>query len=236
MISDWHSETLDGDLHLWIAPTTWSGPRHAPPGAPSPWLSAAEREEWATFKIRKRADEFRSGRKLLRHALRAAGFPTESLAVVRDRYRAPRIAGAAPAPAFSISHCGGFERDGWCVVVVGPPGSRVGVDAEPLASPPAPSALGVMAAGDERLWLAGAGPAARLRAWVVKECVQKTLGLGMHLDPRRIDSRATAVRFGGLDIALRVLERRELLIALGTCRPASPAWRELCAKNASCSA
>jgi phosphopantetheinyl transferase len=204
------------ELVLGIGAAWRSGAAHAPPGPPPRWLSPPERREWACFATRKRADEFRSGRTLLRQVLAAAGYPAAGLVVRRTAYREPRLAGLADPPPFSICHCGGGAGgEGRCLVVTGPPGTRVGIDAEPLASPPAASALAVMAAGAERDELAAAPPRARLRAWVVKECVQKALGLGMALDPRAIDTRRQPVVAAGCAVAVELLELDGLLVAVG---------------------
>jgi phosphopantetheinyl transferase len=219
MSYDCHSERLAEGLVLWTAPTAWSGPFHSPPGPPPPWLSAAERAEWQTFRCRKRADEFAAGRRLLRHALAAGGLQSDELIISRDRFRAPRIDLPRAAPSFSLSHCGAFTGVGWTVALLGPPGSRLGVDAEPLLPALAANVVALIAAGAEGSGLAAGGPADRLRAWVVKECVQKTLGLGMHLDPRRVDARDNPIRIGGRAIAMRVMERHGLLIAVGISLP-----------------
>ena len=194
---------------MWATRIDLNGASHDSPGLPSHWLSAAERQEWASFATHKRAEEFRVGRGLLRQALLASGVDVAGLEVSRDRHRAPRLEGAVNPPAFSICHGGGFA-----LVLLGPPGQRIGIDAEPLDGDPGPAILDVMAQHEERRVLAAAGSRERLQAWVIKESVQKALGLGMHLDPRRIDSSVRPVRIGEVEVEVQILERWGLQIGI----------------------
>ncbi|WP_179130893.1 4'-phosphopantetheinyl transferase family protein [Candidatus Entotheonella palauensis] len=206
-------------MTLWARPIEPSLALHLPPGPVPQWLSAPEQAEWATFATRKRAEEFRAGRHLLRTALTAQGFQTEALSITRDSHRAPVLRGLPQPPSFSICHCGHLAERAWSLVLIGPPGWQIGLDAEPLTPPLPTSVLGIMARGAEREALAAADAFTRLRAWVLKECVQKALKLGMHLDPRTIDTRVTPIRLLGYTVDVRVFERWGLMIGTGVARP-----------------
>jgi len=207
------------ELTLWAAPISPTGPLHSPPGAPPDWLSGPEKAEWATFVTRKRADEYRTGRSPLRRALAERRYPLSSVVVTRDRYGVPIIEGVCEPPSFSICHCGGFAHHWWALVLVGPPALRIGMDAEPLSTRLSPAVLRYMAAPEEREALQQAGPFSWLRAWVLKECVQKALGLGMHLKPWLIDTRRLPIRIAQHSIDVRVRCQWGLLIAAGILRP-----------------
>ena len=202
MSCDSTSEALGDGLVLWVASVAASGAAHEPPDPPPEWLSPPERAEWERFATRKRADEFAACRKLLRAAL-----GRDDIIVERDAHRAPTVAGAPP---FSLCHAGGRA-----LVLTGPPGTRVGVDAEPVDRTIADATLALMARADELEALRADPPRARLRAWVAKECVQKVLGRGMRCDPRTIDARADPEMVEGVAVAVRFLEREGLLVAVG---------------------
>lgn len=81
-----------------------------------------------------------------------------------------------------------------CALACGPPGLRMGVDLESLASPPpAPRAFHP----GERL----SGPRDALRRWTVKEALLKALGTGLAIDPALIPAGRRGQRRGCLSAA-----------------------------------
>jgi phosphopantetheinyl transferase (holo-ACP synthase) len=148
----------------------------------------AQAGEVDTFVTQKRRDEHLSGRRLLGEALRAWGIADLSVVEVhRDQFRAPSIRfiqgvwKRTPLPNISISH-----SDGMAFVALAPSTHHVGLDAEPLTRTLAENAFDLMAKGEE-LERLRAKPHEAFRAWTGKEAVQKSLGQGMHLNPREIE-------------------------------------------------
>ncbi|MDP6199447.1 MAG: 4'-phosphopantetheinyl transferase superfamily protein [Candidatus Poseidonia sp.] len=145
-------------------------------------------EEVATFVTEKRRNEHLSGRWLLGVALERWGVTDlSSIEVQRTEHRAPYLAHIqgvwkrTPLPSVSIAH----SSD--CVVVAcAPPDWAVGIDMEPEGRTLAPNAYDMMAKGEELRSLRE-HPDAAMRLWTGKEAVQKSLGLGMHLNPRDIE-------------------------------------------------
>lgn len=156
---------------------------HAPGDVP-----LADANEVATFVTQKRMDEHLSGRWLLGLALHRWGIDDLScLEVHRTEHRAPYlnyIQGVwkrTPLPHVSIAH-----SHGRVFVALSPPSHRVGIDAEPLTRTLASNAYDMMAKGRELAALQE-HPASAMVSWTAKEAVQKSLGLGMHLNPREIE-------------------------------------------------
>ncbi len=143
-------------------------------------------DEVATFATKKRHEEHLSGRWLLQCALEEWGFDSVDLMVSRTEQRAPYlhyIPGLwknTPLPSLSISHA-----SGWAYVALIEHGWRIGIDAESSARGLQPNAFDLMAKGDELQSLRQC-PERAIEVWVGKEAVQKTLGMGMHLNPREI--------------------------------------------------
>ena len=146
----------------------------------------ANADEVATFATKKRHEEHLSGRWLLQCALEEWGFDSVDLMVSRTEQRAPYlhyIPGLwknTPLPSLSISHA-----SGWAYVALIEHGWRIGIDAESSARGLQPNAFDLMAKGDELQSLRQC-PERAIEVWVGKEAVQKTLGMGMHLNPREI--------------------------------------------------
>lgn len=148
----------------------------------------ARADEVSSFITRKRRHEHLTGRWLLGHALSRWGLNDLSVVeVVRDEQRAPslvHIQGVwkrTPLPSFSITH-----SDGVVFLALADSKWAVGLDAEPLDRTLAQNAFDMMAKGDE-LDALRAFPEHVFQAWTGKEAVQKCLGLGMHLNPRKIE-------------------------------------------------
>lgn len=144
-------------------------------------------DELATFKTQKRMDEHLSARWLLGVALKEWGIVDFShLVVSRTDKRAPFLQAIQglwiqpTLPSISISHsqtlaCIALIEHGWAV----------GIDAEPLSRPPAPTVFDMMARGEELNRLRS-GELDALWAWTSKEAIQKAARQGMHLNPRDI--------------------------------------------------
>lgn len=147
----------------------------------------ADADEVRTFAVEKRRREHLSARWLLAQVLREAAQVNPSLVmVVRDEYRAPRLSYIhgvwlrTPLPSVSIAH-----SQGKAFVAIGAPHDAIGIDAEPMTRQLAVNAFDMMARGSE-LALLNQHPGQAMRSWVAKEAVQKSLGLGMHLNPRDV--------------------------------------------------
>ncbi len=148
----------------------------------------ADPAEVATFATDKRRDEHLTGRWLLGAVLQAQGeADLSSLEVIRSEHRAPslaRIQGVwrrTPLPSISIAH-----SEGMAFVALADRAWSVGVDAEPLDRTLAANAFDLMAKGEE-LQRLEQQPQTAMRLWTGKEAVQKSMGLGMHLNPREIE-------------------------------------------------
>lgn len=144
-------------------------------------------QEVQTFKTQKRKDEHLSGRKLLYNALNHWGLDSpDEVEVRRDEYRAPSLAWIHgiwknhSLPGFSICHSNEYV---WVAIVES--GWSVGVDVEKADRVIAENALDLMAKGDE-LKLLQSNPDQTIISWTSKESIQKSMGLGMHFNPRHI--------------------------------------------------
>lgn len=145
-------------------------------------------DEVATFVTEKRRSEHLSGRWLLGVALEHWGVTDLStIEVQRTEHRAPYLTyiqgvwRRTPLPNISIAHSN--DR---VVVACASPEWSIGIDMEPEGRTLAPNAFDMMAKGEELRFLR-AHPDEAMRLWTGKEAIQKTLGLGMHLNPRDIE-------------------------------------------------
>ena len=145
-------------------------------------------DEVATFVTEKRRSEHLSGRWLLGVALEHWGVTDLStIEVQRTEHRAPYLTyiqgvwRRTPLPNISIAHSN--DR---VVVACASPEWSIGIDMEPEGRTLAPNAFDMMAKGEELRYLR-AHPDEAMRLWTGKEAIQKTLGLGMHLNPRDIE-------------------------------------------------
>lgn len=147
----------------------------------------ADADEVATFVVQKRCDEHLTGRWLLQEALALWGIDATLVSVERTKHRAPYLAYIAgvwkntPLPSISLCHSGG-----WAYVAIAEPEWCVGLDGEPSDRGIQPNAFSMMAKEAELEFLL-AHPSCAIEAWVSKEAIQKSLGLGMHLNPRKIE-------------------------------------------------
>jgi len=144
-------------------------------------------DEIKTFKTQKRSNEHLSARWLLEEALKEwGGLDCTQLSIARTNERAPYLQAIQglwvqpQLPSISISH-----SEELAVVALIEQGWTVGVDAEPLARPPAPTVYDMMSKGEELEHLRD-GKLDALWAWTSKEAIQKAARKGMHLNPRDI--------------------------------------------------
>jgi len=149
-------------------------------------VSLASADEVGTFVVEKRRQEHLSGRWLLVQALAKWGLNADELEVRRTEERAPVLAYlpglwlSTPLPSISIAH-----SDGWAYVALIESGWSIGIDGESAERGIASNAFDMMSKGQELVWLK-ANPEYAIRLWTSKESVQKTMQLGMHLNPREI--------------------------------------------------
>ena len=148
----------------------------------------ADADEVSTFVTDKRRMEHLSGRWLLHYSLIQWGINSiDEIEVRRDELRAPSLEFIhgiwrnEPLPSISIGH-----GNGWAYVALIAPGWTVGIDAEPSARGIADNALDLMASGDELQQIRN-NPEMAIRSWTAKESVQKTMRMGMKLNPREIE-------------------------------------------------
>ncbi|MEJ6653706.1 MAG: 4'-phosphopantetheinyl transferase superfamily protein, partial [Euryarchaeota archaeon] len=148
----------------------------------------ADADEVSTFGSETRRMEHLSGRWLLHYSLIQWGINSiDEIEVRRDELRAPSLEFIhgiwrnEPLPSISIGH-----GNGWAYVALIAPGWTVGIDAEPSARGIADNALDLMASGDELQQIRN-NPEMAIRSWTAKESVQKTMRMGMKLNPRKIE-------------------------------------------------
>ena len=146
-----------------------------------------QRDEVKTFATEKRRMDHFNGRRLLEIALSKWGLSTlDDIEVLRTEKREPYlrfIQGVwknQPLPSFSIAHSGDYVFVALCET-----GWSIGIDAEPLDRELSSGVYELMSSGDELRFL-HAHPEHALMFWTVKEAVQKSMGQGMHFNPRKI--------------------------------------------------
>jgi len=150
-------------------------------------LHLIQADEVRTFATEKRRMDHFNGRWLLENALSKWGLSTlDDIEVLRTDKREPYlryIQGVwknQPLPSFSIAHSAHHVFVALCEA-----GWSIGIDAEPLDRELSSGVYELMSSGDELKFL-HAHPERALRYWTLKEAVQKSMGQGMHLNPRKI--------------------------------------------------
>ena len=143
-------------------------------------------DEYNSFKTDKRRAEHVSARFALCSILNKWGLDVEQMKIVRDNNRAPSLQWleglyrSEPLPGISLGH-----SNGHAVAAVIEPGWWVGIDAEPEDRKIAANALDQFCKGEELEMLSGRSDEA-VKLWTSKEAVQKSMHLGMNLNPREI--------------------------------------------------
>jgi 4'-phosphopantetheinyl transferase EntD len=143
-------------------------------------------DEFNSFKTDKRRSEHVSARFALGSILEKWGLDVDQMKIVRDNNRAPSLRWldglfrSEPLPGISLGH-----SNGHAVAAVIEPGWWVGIDAEPESRKIALNALDQFCKGEELEMLSGRSDEA-VKLWTSKEAVQKSMHLGMNLNPRII--------------------------------------------------
>ena len=148
--------------------------------------SLVDIDEYNSFKTDKRRTEHVSARVALCSILKKWGLDVDQMQIVRDNNRAPSLQWLngiyrnEPLPGISLGH-----SNGSAVAAVIEPGWWVGIDAEPDDRIIAVNALDQFCKGAELEMLASRSEDA-VKLWTSKEAVQKSMHLGMNLNPREI--------------------------------------------------
>ena len=143
-------------------------------------------DEYNSFKTDKRRIEHVSARVALCSILEKWGLDVDQMQIVRDNNRAPSlqwlngIYRSEPLPGISLGH-----SNGSAVAAVIEPGWWVGIDAEPDDRIIAVNAFDQFCKGAELEMLVSRSEDA-IKLWTSKEAVQKSMHLGMNLNPREI--------------------------------------------------
>ena len=144
-------------------------------------------DEVSTFAVEKRLREHLAGRWLLAQALEQWGLNPNQIEVKRTELRAPVLSYLpgvwlnTPLPSMSIGHAAG-----WAYVALIEHQWSIGIDAEPADRGIAENAFDMMARGKELDWLRQ-NPSYAIELWTSKESVQKSMQMGMHMNPRNIE-------------------------------------------------
>lgn len=218
---------MDAPLSYEIINLSWSSPfpcrvesymmRQQPLGEQD--LHLIQGDEVKTFATEKRRMDHFNGRRLLEIALFKWGLSTlDDIEVLRTEKREPYlrfIQGVwknQPLPSFSIAH-----SDQYVFVALCETGWSIGIDAEPLDRELSPGVYELMSSGDE-LTFVQAHPEHALMFWTVKEAVQKSMGQGMHLNPRKIkvpiEKKNCNISIENLKIQLENKEKKGFQISL----------------------
>ena len=150
------------------------------------WMSPDEREKFGRFHFDRHRREFALSRFALRGVLaELAGCDPARLRFLRHPDGKPYLAGSAPS--FNLTH-----TDDFVALVTGPPGARLGVDAEPLDRRFDADLLNSVFGGDERRRIAAAREEDSLAVtfWTAKEAYLKQIGAGLTIEPKRLSLMA----------------------------------------------
>jgi 4'-phosphopantetheinyl transferase len=164
-------------------------------------LDPSEKEQAQRFRFERDAARYRAAHIALRVVLAdAVGCDPAHLVLAVGAHGKPRLAatavtGCAPLPAnprFNLSHSGGRALVAWSDCC------EVGVDIECLRSLPDHEALAAAHFTDEERRELRALPAdlrarAFFVAWTRKEAALKAVGIGLHVEPRRVHVGTSAL-------------------------------------------
>ncbi len=176
-------------------------------------------EEVQTFATDKRRKDHFNGRWLLQYALEVwGGIALDAVEVLRTELREPYlryIQGVwknEPLPSFSISH-----SDDHVFVALCESGYTIGIDAEPVGRTLSDGVFELMSSGDE-LDVLRQQPSVAIQYWTMKEAVQKSAGMGMHLNPRKIkipiEKKKCEILIENLKIQLESSEFKDYVVSL----------------------
>lgn len=176
-----------------------------PPG--DAWLTEAERGVLSGLKFPKRRGDWLLGRWAAKRALAAAGLvPAEGeTSILAGESGAPEAScgGRAVCAALSLTHSHGVAA-----ALVGPAGSRVGIDLERIEERPAGFAGDWFTEAEQAfVTAAGAGESALAATlvWSAKESVMKALLEGLRIPPKAVE---VSPERGPADGAWRPFEAR----------------------------
>lgn len=147
------------------------------------WMCAEEREKHRRFHFDRHRREFALSRFLLRGILgELTGCHPAKLSFCRHPDGKPHLSEGS-APSFNLTH-----TDDFVALITGPPGSRLGVDAEPLDRAFDSNLLNHVFGEEERLRIAGAAEdeALPVSYWTAKEAYLKQIGSGLSIEPKRL--------------------------------------------------
>lgn len=153
------------------------------------WLTAAEREVLARFRVPKRRADWLLGRWVAKRALVLSGVAVseEDVAILASPSGAPEafVLGHPAVAALSLTHSHGVA-----VAALGPAGTRIGVDLEAIEER-ATGFLGDWFTPVEQAFVAAAKEGERAVAatlvWSAKECVMKALREGLRIPPKAVE-------------------------------------------------
>ncbi len=182
-------------------------------------LHLIQADEVKTFATEKRRMDHFNGRWLLENALSKWGLShLDDIEVLRTEKREPYlrfIQGVwknQPLPSFSIAHSAHYVFVALCEA-----GWSIGIDAEPLDRELSSGVYELMSSGEELTFLHAHSEHA-LMFWTVKEAVQKSMGQGMHLNPRKIkvpiEKNVSNISIEKLKIQLENIEKNGFQISL----------------------
>jgi 4'-phosphopantetheinyl transferase len=172
-----------------LSGVTWLAVRQEELPRGEAWLTAAEREVLARFRVPKRRGDWLLGRWVAKRALVLSGAAgsEEEVAILASASGAPEafVLGHLAGVALSLTHSHGIA-----VAALGPAGTRLGVDLEAIEER-APGFLGDWFTPAEQAYVAAAGEGERALAatlvWSAKECVMKALREGLRIPPKAVE-------------------------------------------------
>lgn len=156
----------------------------------SAWLCEAEVAEYQALIIPKRRDEWLAGRILVKKTYSeqiAPAIHPRQLQILREPSQKPELLlnEQSTGMSISISH-----SHGWVAAALDPSGHPMGIDLERVEARD-PAFLADYFTATEKNWIAQDGnltPDQKITLiWSSKESVLKSLGLGLHLDPLRVE-------------------------------------------------
>lgn len=171
---------------------SWLAARQSDLPAGEAWLTDAEREVLARFRVPKRRGDWLLGRWVAKRALVLAGEASREsdVAILASVSGAPEafVLGRCAGVALSLTHSHGIA-----VAALGPAGVRLGIDLEAIEERTA-GFLGDWFTEAEQAFVMGAGPGesalAATLVWSAKESVMKALREGLRIPPKAVEISA----------------------------------------------
>jgi 4'-phosphopantetheinyl transferase len=161
------------------------------------WMCPDERETYQRFHFERHRREFAISRFLLRGTLgELTGWDPKGLSFLRQGNGKPCLDGTE-VPSFNLTH-----TDDFVALITGPPGSSLGLDAEPLDRKFDSLLLNHVFNEAELQRIAGRpdDEALPVSYWTAKEAYLKQIGTGLSVEPKRLS--LTPRPPGGMEISL----------------------------------